>query len=220
MVMVKPAALAQLNQPSADQLRRSGLFCTSPIKAIERIRRVSPSGPDLGSNIDAGSCGCLPAKLGDRSPSRSRQSFRVQTACSTPRRLRRAGSGELPPPIPPDPATLITIVNAASLTGPLAPGMLARVDGIAPSEVRFAGILAAKVSDQVIVVRPQVSDRVQPVWRLDAVHLDVAIVATAPALFVAVNEDGSVERPVAPGRISGSSSVVLYGTGEGVGAAA
>ena len=123
-----------------------------------------------------------------------------------------------PPVLPPDPSTLVSIVNAASLAGPLAPGMLARVNGIAMSEVLFNGIPATVISNAVLVVPPQLTPGTVDVEFRNAgksvAHVKAPDVAASPALFVAVNQDGSVND--ATHAAERGSVLVLYGTGQGV----
>jgi uncharacterized protein (TIGR03437 family) len=204
------AVAALLNQPSAISLDEAGNLYIAD-QGNGRIRRVSPSGiisaaasmpkpadifPAIGTDpaiqptcIIAGKDGVLFAIAGDL-------------------------VWELTPP--PDPVTLISFVNAASGSGPLAPGMLARVEGVAWSEVLFNGVQAARVSDSVAVV-PQLSPGTASAELRDGARswtTEVTIVAAAPALFVAVNDDGSVnsaEHPAERGSV-----LVLYGTGQGV----
>ena len=109
------------------------------------------------------------------------------------------------------------LFRSASLTEPLTPGMLARVEGVAWTEVLFNGIAAQRVSDTVVVVPTQLAPgNARADVRIDGTQLtrEVPIVAASPALFVAVNEDGSVSSAEHPA--DRGSVLVLYGTGQGV----
>ena len=207
-----PAALALLNQPAAISFDDAGFLYIAD-QGNGRIRKVSPSGLISAASAMPRPADIFPSLTTDIAlPS-------LTTIIPGPDGVLYAASidagrvWELTPvPLPPDPVTRISIVNAASLSGPLAPGMLARIDGIVPDEVRFDGIAAVRVSDQVVVVPPSVKTGLIPV-DIGSVHLEVAVVAASPALFVAVNEDGSVNDANHPA--DRGSVLILYGTGEG-----
>ena len=215
------AGAASLNQPAAISFDEAGFLYIAD-QGNARIRVVSPSGiisaaasmprpadifpvletdvPISPTNLIAGKDGILYASDADRN--------RVWELT--------------PPALPPDPSTLISIVNAASLTGPLAPEMLVMVQGLPllTPELFFDGLPATRVAPTAFVVPSGVNPGSVPVEVRDngalLANLQVAVVPAAPALFVAVNQDGSVnaaEQPAERGSI-----VVLYGTGQGVGA--
>jgi uncharacterized protein (TIGR03437 family) len=210
-----PAALASLNQPAAISMDAAGLLYIAD-QGNGRIRKVSPSGI-----ISSASSMPRPADVFPPALETDVALPPLTTIVPGKDGVLYAASIDAgrvwelsPPPIPPDPATLISIVNAASLIGPLAPGMLARIDGVVLTEdVRFDGIIATKVSQQVVVVPAQVNAGTVPV-EIGSIQLEAAIVPAAPALFVAVNEDGSVNDDA---HLADRGSVmVLYGTGQGV----
>jgi uncharacterized protein (TIGR03437 family) len=97
--------------------------------------------------------------------------------------------------------------------------MLVQVEGfpmVAP-EILFDGWAAQLLSMNVAVVPPQAPlGTVRVEIRdngLSIARAEVAVVPAAPALFVAVNEDGSVNDSAHPAHRG--SVLVLYGTGQG-----
>ncbi len=214
------AAAASLNQPTAISLDSAGnLFIAD--QGNGRIRVVNPSGI-----INAASS--MPKPEDVAMPADTSEPIRQPTSVIAGKNgvlyvadADRDRVWELtPPPLPPDPATLISIVNAASLAGPLAPGMLVRIQGLPllSPEILFVGLPAINVSNTVAVVPTQTSPGTVEVEIRDTgksiARVEVSVVPAAPALFVAVNEDGSVNEP---GHAADRGSVlVLYGTGQGV----
>jgi len=214
------AAAASLNRPTAISLDSAGnLFIAD--QGNGRIRVVNLSGIISASTS-------MPKPADVALPTETSEPIRLPTSVIPGKNgilyvadADRDRVWELtPPPLPPDPATLVSIVNAASLAGPLAPGMLVRIQGLPllNPEIIFAGLPAIKVSNTVAVVPAQVTPGTVEVEIRDNgesnVHVEVSVVPAAPALFVAVNEDGSVNEP---GHAADRGSVlVLYGTGQGV----
>ncbi len=205
------AVLAQLNQPSAISLDEAGNLYIAD-QGNGRIRRVSLSGIISAAASMPKPADIFPAIGTDPA---------IQPTCIIAGKdgVLYAIAGDLVWGLtpPPDPVTLISIVNAASGSGPLAPGMLARVEGVVWSQVLFDGSSGVMVSDTVLVVPPGVQPgTVQVEVRSSgtALRLEATVAAASPALFLAVNEDGSVngtEHPAERGSV-----LVLYGTGQGV----
>ncbi|MEO5924416.1 MAG: hypothetical protein ABIR70_11370 [Bryobacteraceae bacterium] len=209
-----PAAVAALNQPAAVSFDEAGFLYIAD-QGNGRIRKVSPSGM-----ISAASSMPRPADIFLANLQTDVALPPLTTIIADKNGVLYAASLEqgrvwqlTPPVISPDVATLISIVNAASLTGPLAPGMLARIEGVAFEEVRFDGIVAARVSGEVVVIPAQVKTGTVQV-EIGSTRVDVAVVGAAPGLFVAVNEDGSVND--AGHAAERGSALVVYGTGQGV----
>jgi uncharacterized protein (TIGR03437 family) len=210
-----PAAVASLNQPAVISFDDAGYLYIAD-QGNGRIRRVSPSGLISAAVSMPRPTDVFPANLAtDLVLPPLTTIIPGKDGVLYAASIDQGRVWELdPPPIAPDPSTLISIVNAASLTAPLAPGMLARITGVdATADVVFDGILGTKVSSQVVVIPPQVRLGAVPV-DIGAAHVEVAIVAAAPALFVAVNEDGQVND--ATHAADRGSVLVLYGTGQGV----
>ena len=206
-----PAVLAQLNQPSAISLDEAGNLYIAD-QGNGRIRRVSPSGILTAAASMPKPADIFPA-IGTDPP--------IQPTCIIAGKdgVLYAIAGdlvwELTPP--PDPVLLISIVNAASGSGPLAPGMLVRVEGVAWSDVLFNGRSGVVVSDTVLVVPPGVQPgtvRVEVLSSGAPLRLEATVALASPALFTAVNEDGSVNSAGHPSERG--SVLVLYGTGQGV----
>ncbi len=209
-----PASVALLNQPAVISFDDAGFLYIAD-QGNGRIRKISPSGLISAAGSMPRPADILPANL------------TTDVALPALTTIIQGADGLLyaasidagrvweltPAPLPPDPATLISIVNAASRSGPLAPGMLVRVEGITPGEVRFGGIVATKVSDQAFVVPPRVAPGLVSA-DIDSLRIEVSVVGSSPALFVAVNEDGSVNEAAHPA--DRGSVLVLYGTGQGV----
>lgn len=201
------AIMAALNQPAAISLDDTGTLYIAD-QGNGRIRRVSPSGI-----ISAAAAMPTPADIFPDVPFQAASIIAGKDGVLYASEAGRGLVWELTPP--PSPVTLVSIVNAASLAGPLAPGMLARIDGISLDgvDVRFDGLLAAKAASQVVVIPPEVKPGTVQV-DIGTVRVEAAMVESAPALFVAVNEDGTVN--AADHAAERGSMLVLYGTGQGV----
>ena len=128
----------------------------------------------------------------------------------------------------------VSVVNDASLQpGPIAPGMLLRLNGTGLSEqdvILFNGIqtpvLTADNTGLVVQAPGQIAGlttvQVEILAGANTVaQIPLAVVDAAPALFannsgqaLASNQDGTINSPANP--VSRGSMIVLYGTGEGV----
>jgi uncharacterized protein (TIGR03437 family) len=209
-----PAAAASLNQPAAISLDSSANLYIAD-QGNGRIRMVTPSGVLFAATSMPKPADIFPPGLQIDVPIQPSSIIAGKDGVLYASDAERDLVWELTPPtITPDPTTLVTIVNAASLTGPLAPGMLARVEGVAISQVLFNGLVATAVSNSVVVVPEQLSPGTVTVEIRDAARVEVAVVAASPALFVAVNEDGTVND--AEHAAQRGSVLVLYGTGQGI----
>ena len=215
------AAAASLNQPTALSLDNVGnLFIAD--QGNGRIRMVTPSGiifatPSMPSPADIP----LPSLQSDQPMLFPTSIVAGKNGILYVADADRDRVWELTPAVvPPDPSTLISIVNAASLTGPLAPGMLAMIQGVSLTspEVLFDNSTALVLSNKAVVVPAnlppglvdaEIRDKGQSI-----AHITVAIVPAAPALFVAVNEYDTVNDPAHPAERG--SVLTLYGTGQGV----